>query len=407
MINNYKPVIIVVGFNRVNPLKRLLSSIALSRCEKDTKLIISLDYAPNNQNVVDIANNYLWPFGEKQVIVYDENLGLKNHIIKCCDMSQEYGSIIVLEDDLYVSKDFYTFAKQALNFYADDDQIAGISLYKYPAIERRIHPLPFDPIYDHSDVHFIQFASSWGQAWTSEQWFDFKKWYISSPDLSKLWGVIPFTVSDWPDKSWKKYYIAYMVLNDKYFVYPNISLTTNFDDPGTNRRYESFVYQAALKINDNTSFTFKYLKDSFNIYDAAFEIKPEIIKQFNRSIKGYDFETDLYGLKRFLEIRKPYILTTQKSRKPLKTFGRKLKPHEMNVFLNIPGDDIVLARREDVKAFNQQNIIKYFYKFYDKDLESILLDFFYFFSLTFRIKFIVKLLFYFILKKIGFKRFIK
>ena len=344
-MRNEKPVIIVVAYNRLNPLKRLLSSLSRAGYPENTKLVISIDHSDDNSAIIDCAKEFEWPAGDKEVIAHASNMGLRNHILSCGDLTEKYGSAIILEDDLYVSPFFYDYAVQALDFYRDDERISGIGLFNYRHIEK-VSSEPFSPVVDAGDVYFIQYACSWGQAWTGKQWHDFKKWYDSGPDLTNIEGM-PKHALRWPESSWKKYFIAYMVLKDKYFVYPRISLTSNFDDIGSNRTLSTPEVQSVLLL-EQKKFNFKELNESIAVYDAHFEILPAIITGFNKQLERYDFAVDIYGHKIPDKIREDHILTTKRSRAYLHSYAREMKPHEMNVILNIPGNEIVLCRKDDL-----------------------------------------------------------
>ena len=67
-------------------------------------------------------------YGEKIVLCHPERLGLRRHIISCGDLTEKYGAVMILEDDLYVSPDFYNYAMRALDKYGEHPQIAGIAL---------------------------------------------------------------------------------------------------------------------------------------------------------------------------------------------------------------------------------------------------------------------------------------
>jgi hypothetical protein len=379
---SYEPVIVVVSFNREKSLKRLLFSLKNAVYSTKTKIIISIDRGDDNKIILDIAKEFRWPHGEKEVVYQKKKLGLKRHIMKCADLVNVYGSVIILEDDLFVSKYFYDYAKKALNYYSSDNKIAGISLYKYPAIERRINPFPFTPLIDNSDVHFIQFAASWGEAWTKDQWNGFRKWYDELESgvatlKEKFVQNVPFTVLDWPMKSWKKFFILYMIMHDKYFVYPNQSLTTNFDDRGTNRLSATCIYQVPLKFNDELNYNFLEISKAVNVYDASFELVSSTFKKYNPKLANFDFDTDLYGFKKPFELKKSHVLTTQKTRRPIFEFARKLKPHEMNVLMDLPGPEITLTQREDIIGLKK--ISKNHGQFYEKKMQEQYNDMNYFF----------------------------
>jgi hypothetical protein len=343
----YSPAIVVVAYNRPHSLKRLLSSLANARKADGARLIISIDNnGSENQQVVDLAQNFDWPFGEKEVIHQPVKLGLRKHILQCGDLSKKYGSVIILEDDLFVSPFFYDYAIQALAYYEKDENIGGISLYNH--VDEDMTELPFMPIQDDSDVYFIQFPSSWGQAWSESQWGKFRIWYDKQPDISKI-RISPQVLS-WRESSWKKYFNAYLVDSHRYFVFPRVSLTTNFNDKGTHKVLDvNHNGQSTLRITD-THYRFKYCSDSLCRYDAHFELNEKTVHHFRPDLEKYSFELDLYGIKRLDQISVPYIITIRPSRSFISGFQRALKPHEMNVILNLPGEEIRLCRIEDVIA---------------------------------------------------------
>ena len=119
--------IVVVAYNRVTSLNRLLNSLLQADVE-DAPLIISIDKS-NTDTVERFANNFIWPFGEKKVITHDKNLGLRTHILSVGDWLDMYDAIIVLEDDIVVTPGFYRYAVSAYSYYHKDKNIAGISLY--------------------------------------------------------------------------------------------------------------------------------------------------------------------------------------------------------------------------------------------------------------------------------------
>jgi hypothetical protein len=229
--NNIKPAIAIAAYNRPDSLARLLHSIAQADYTgyDDISLIISIDNSPVTE-VSEIANNFIWKYGSKKVIKHEKNIGLKANIFFCGDLTEKYKSVIVLEDDLFVSSAFYDYTCQAIKFYNNSDKVTGISLYSYDFNEYA--KMRFIPLHDGFDNYFLQSATSWGQAWTWRQWKNFKNWYECNSSVSEN-DPLPENVINWKENSWKKHYIKYMVINKKYFVIPRISLTTNFAELGT------------------------------------------------------------------------------------------------------------------------------------------------------------------------------
>src|SRR5690606_11898173 len=123
------PTIIVIGYNRPKSLQRLLTSLSKAHYpEGNIRLVISLDNS-GTLEPLRLAEAYDWPYGEKRVIHHEQRLGLRNHVLACGDLTEEYGDVLVLEDDLFVSPYFYEYTARALAFYENEPRVAGISLY--------------------------------------------------------------------------------------------------------------------------------------------------------------------------------------------------------------------------------------------------------------------------------------
>jgi hypothetical protein len=331
--------IVVVAFNRPKSLLRILSSICNANYGKDSvRLVISIDKASNNNDVIDIANEFKWDFGEKIVNVQETNLGLKKHIIQCGDLTEKYGNIILLEDDLFVSKEFYNYSKDALNYYSDNNQIAGISLYSHRFNETA--GLPFQPITDGYDNFFMQLPSSWGQLWTEKQWKQFKEWYIrNSENNTRINSNLPNNIKHWPDSSWKKYFTLYMIEENKFFVYPFTSYTTNFGDIGKHYWKTNTTLQVPIN-NVGKKHCFSNLEETDSIYDAYCEN----INLFKYLIleSPDDILVDLYGSKKEYK-NKRYIITTKiLNYKIIKSYSMSLKPLEENIIRDISGDQVYI-----------------------------------------------------------------
>ncbi|WP_425628959.1 glycosyltransferase [Cellulophaga lytica] len=335
MISKNVP-IVVVAYNRPKSLQRLLQSLSKANYPStNIDLIISIDKGPNNEDVLKIAENFSWNFGEKKIAYQQENLGLRKHIIKCGDLSLTYGAVIVLEDDLLVSPNFYNYTVSALDFSENKSYIAGVSLYNHQFnVHKGEH---FSAIDDGYDNWYFQFASSWGQAWSATHWMGFKDWYNKGQDINGN-DKVPKYVRSWSEKSWLKYNIAYLITKNLYFLYPKISLSTNFSDAGTHVGVGSTLYQVPLQEGVKKNYFFSELNDSKSVYDSFFENK--YIMSFLNKDKE-DITVDLYGYKEVYPTK--YLL----SRKILnykieKSFGKSLKPIDSNILHNINGSDFFL-----------------------------------------------------------------
>ncbi len=358
--------IIAIGYNRPEALQRLLSSLLKASYPDKVELIISIDgdgeagrqggMEAGRQGSMEawrtgggveavrrVATDFVWPFGEKKLIFHEKNLGLRKHVLSCGDLSKDYDGVIVLEDDLYVAPGFYEYVLKAFEFYQNDLKIAGISLYSHAYNETA--QFPFRPVPDDSDVFFLQYAPSLGQCWSRESWNAFRAWYDELGD-GKMPVHLPPNIVMWPETSWKKYFIAYIIQHDLYFAYPRYSMTTLFSDTGTNLRVRENIFQVPLWL-DKKEFLFKQFYDSSAVYDVYCEILPACLKKRNPALDEHYFETDLYGMKSKESTKCEMYLSSRKCKKPEITFGREMKPHEMNIIAGIPGDYFSLGRKED------------------------------------------------------------
>ena len=331
--------IVVIGYNRAFAMDRLLERLNRADYQDDeVLLIISIDKS-NTEEVYHVAEKFHWNHGKCIRKYHEKNLGLRNHILKCGAYMEEFDldAMAVFEDDIYPSLSFYNYMKQAVSYYQNSDEVAGISLYTHLwNVEAQ---LPFQPAYGGYDTFFTQYAQSWGQIWLRKQWQDFMNWYEKHQgDISEIQGI-PKSVCSWPESSWLKYHIAYCVDKQKYFVYPYQALATCFNEAGTHTKQKSDIFQVPLMENCNKKYAFQPL-DSIQVsYDAFFE--REQIHEW-MSISPKDLCVDLYGQKKEYGLAK-YLLTMKKyPYKVLETYGLAMRPHETNVLEKIPGNDIIL-----------------------------------------------------------------
>lgn len=342
--------VICVCYDRPLSMKRLLKSLDdADYCGDSVDLIISVDKGPKQDEIVSIGDAFSWDHGDKIVRAFDKQLGLKNHILKCGDVSSDYNAVIVLEDDLTVSNNFYHYVKCCLDRYADDDNIAGISLYKHCFnIDANAF---FEPAYNGADVFLMQYAQSWGQCWNSRMWNGFRTWYskhleIFDGDADEL-QRFPENITKWGNKSWLKYYIAYVIDENLYYVYPYVSLTTNHSEAGVHNQISNSDYQV-----DIAEGVFDYrLRDFSKLikYDAFFERIGLQIPEFeNKRVV-----IDLYGKKRKFSGADILISTVPRPYKIIKSWKLKMRPQEENLLHPENGTGIFIYDMHTPDSQNQ------------------------------------------------------
>ena len=342
--------IVLPCFKRVTTLNELCQTLLQASYDGDSvSLVFSIDFSGTNE-VAKFAKAFEWPFGPKRVIEHETNIGLRNNIILCGDLTNEYDAVIILEDDLEVSSSFYKFAKDAAVFYDNDDRIGGVSIYQY-YIEEISHTR-FIPIYEGFDAYFVQWASSWGQLWTRKHWRSFKTWYENHQDISEI--NIPLKVRNWK-KSWKKYYIAYLADTSRYFVFPFISHVYNGNKTGGVHTESDLVVSTSspFDIVGCKEFRFPRLDDVRFTYDSYFQISPRNIT-VNRNY--YRVEFDLFGHKE--QIKEDYVITSRECKKNdvICSFGAGMLPLECNVLTQKAGNVFHLIPTEAFVSKNSVNL---------------------------------------------------
>lgn len=324
--------ICVVGYNRIISIKRLLNSINNASYDTIVPLIISIDKSETNE-VELYADSFNWEFGPKKIIKHKYNLGLREHILQCGNLLDEFDALIVLEDDIEVSPSFFQYAKQNIEKYYNDPTIAGISLYSFHVNYH--NNLPFTPLQTESDVYLMKCAQSWGQVWMKKQWEAFFKWYKKNDSDFQELSHLPKSICKWPKSSWLKYHTRYCIEENKYFIYPYISLTTNYSDAGVHSKQSTHIYQVPILYGYKKDFK---LEPSIR-YDAFFENEnlPNTL-----SIKDNEICIDLYGEKCNLEKKRYYLTTKHLDYKIISTYGLLLRPIELNIIKKTRGQEIFL-----------------------------------------------------------------
>lgn len=340
--------VVVVAFNRPVSLAATLKSIGVAHYpEVEVDLIISIDGgAELNSAVLAVAEGFDWILGRKTIIKHPANLGLRRHVIECGSLTSHYDGIIMLEDDIIVSKGYFNFAYKALSFYGKDKEIAGVSLYSYEYSE--ISRERFYPYDNNSFVYFMMWPSSWGQAWTRSQWNSFLEWYSCNKTKELTDPRIPKSVRKWPSASWKKYFVAYLVESNKYFVFPRHSFSTPSGINGVHvKKGTTPITQVALATERVGPFGFIEKEDQDSCYDSYFQPIMSMIQNLCPELRSYDFTVDLQGNKPLQEVRTQYLLSVKKCNDPIFSWGWDLFPIENNLFHATEGNDIYFGRKDD------------------------------------------------------------
>lgn len=171
--------IIVFAFNRADVLGDTLQALAANEMASDSQIFIFVDGPRSEQDVfkIEAVKNIVekpWPFKSVERRYAKKNKGLARSIIEgTTEIINRFGRVIVVEDDLHVSKGFLRFMNTMLDKYEHDERIFQVSGFGVKLANVKDYP------YDHY-MHLRAHSWTWGT------WKD-------------RWKTVDWNVADFPD----------------------------------------------------------------------------------------------------------------------------------------------------------------------------------------------------------------
>ena len=245
--------VVLFAFNRPDALRRSLAALAAADLAAETDLYIRLDGPRNEADVEKVAavrDVALSAQGFRKVDVSwsDQNLGLGPSVIMGVERILDFSeTVIVLEDDLVVSRGFLVYMNEALQKYADDKRVFSVCGYSNRVTVPVVFPY---------DAYFAPRSSSWGWATWRDRWQSVD-WNPTPASLQKnalafnRWGGSDCAkmLRDWMEgrnRSWAIRFCYSQFLQGKTALFPVRSLvdpSAGFEGDGTNcRRYNRFKF---------------------------------------------------------------------------------------------------------------------------------------------------------------------
>ena len=177
-----KTPILIIGFNRPRNLKKLSKAIDMS---DSRRIYISIDGprdisdADKVNQVRDVVKNFVRENSKAQIRhrFSELNLGCKNGVSSAIDWAfKNEGSLIILEDDVVVSDEFFRYMDFFLKYFELDSRIWHINGFS-----------PLLPPYINKTSYLTSFAHVWGWATWKDRWdkYDRELAYFS-PNLLSL-----------------------------------------------------------------------------------------------------------------------------------------------------------------------------------------------------------------------------
>lgn len=164
--------LVVFAFNRPDLLKVTLDALARNMLADKTDLYIFVDGARNERDVPKIDQvkevaGQTTGFRNITVSCSEQNKGLARSIITgTTSVIDQYGKVIVVEDDLYTSPSFLVFMNEMLQTFEKDERVFQVSGY---STKGRI-PKGYDnPCYLSIRAHSWSWGT-WKDRWETVDW---------------------------------------------------------------------------------------------------------------------------------------------------------------------------------------------------------------------------------------------
>ncbi|WP_440652107.1 glycosyltransferase [Candidatus Pelagibacter sp. HIMB1542] len=234
--------VVIFCYNRPDKIKKLLRCIKNNRDYKNYKYFFFCDGPKSDQDkkkcdeVLKIVKNFR--IKNKNIIKNKINFGLSQNVIKgISKVFQTNKYAIILEDDLYISRNTLKFLSSMLIKYKNHNGIGSISAYSY------LHN--FDKI--ENNLYLVQRHCSWGWATWKNVWdnINWNNYRINKKNFSNggfdLWLLLEGQKKNLIN-SWAIRFNLYCHNNNLKCIMPRFSFINNlgFDENGTHTKKNFF-----------------------------------------------------------------------------------------------------------------------------------------------------------------------
>ena len=218
--------IIVLTMNRAYSLNRLLNSIENTVYGDDiVKLSIKIDASSDNMDVIACARNFSFSHGPVVIDVAKTNKGLRNSWLEAVSPN-ERGRVVIFEDDVDVSHEWYRWLKRAWKAYGNRTDLAGITLYRQTLIPK--YPTKLVEIVNNHEPFLYSLVGSIGFSPHPKQWSRFLHWSRKIVDIETFDFSIPNIVYTYwwsagkRRNMWTQNFIYFCIFNHLYTLHINL-----------------------------------------------------------------------------------------------------------------------------------------------------------------------------------------
>jgi GNT-I family len=242
--------IVFFAYNRPDHTRQTLEALSKNQLASQSSLFIYIDGPKANataetiakiEAVKKVAAEKKW-CGQVSIIAAEKNKGLFKSITEGITKTvDQFGQVIVMEDDVLVAPGFLNYMNDALELYENTPEVMHISGFSRD--EFRTIPLA-------TSTYFFYHTTCWGWATWKRAWDKFtpdalrvKNEVSNKGDIKKLnmdntfemfWGLK--AIADGKFQSWNTVWHSVVFLNDGFCLHPVKSMVSNIghDGSGTN-----------------------------------------------------------------------------------------------------------------------------------------------------------------------------
>ena len=233
------PIVLFV-YNRLDHTQGVIETLSKNFLAKESELYVFSDAAKSEKGIGKVNevrkfirdNSWHHNFKKVSIIEAEKNKGLAKSVIGgVTEIIQEYGKVIVVEDDLLLAPYFLNYMNDALKYYEKDKEIWSISGYSFPMKSLKKYP---------HDIFYSYRGCSWGWATWADRW-ETVDWQVKEYDRfieDQKWiarfnrGGVDLTnmlkmQMEGQIDSWAIRWCFSQSNQDMYTVYPRISYLEN------------------------------------------------------------------------------------------------------------------------------------------------------------------------------------
>lgn len=264
MTNRTMAPVLIVTYDRIEHLKKTITSLRSNIYAEKTDLFVASDYQRTDleANKVAAVRNYLRGIdGFKSVTVFerDKNFGVVDNSNSALQfIFEKFDRFIIMNDDLVTAPGFLKFSNEAFERYGSDERVFSITGY--------CPPIQIPSTYGY-DAFFLGRMSAWGCGMTKDRYDSVREIsrkeydeFVADKELSRAFVngggedllMMLREVVYGSLKAWDVRCMYTQFMKHQYTVYPTQSLVLNIGFDGTGMhcgRTDKFNVTLSDKVN--------------------------------------------------------------------------------------------------------------------------------------------------------------